>query len=363
MAKRAAATGNNKKMTGPTNRRKRYPKIARYLVILGSSVIALIVLIIISFQISPRPGAMVIRAVFNRGNQKTLQAMEAALPNYPVTVMANQQYRTHDKAALLDVYIPDEALSAGETLPIVVWTHGGGWLSGDKTDDAPYFKRLADQGFVVVSLNYSLAPGKTYPTPIHELNDSYAYIQANAGRFHLNPDKVVLAGDSAGAQLSSQMAAIITNPAYAREVGVQPQLKSSQLAGAVLFCGIYKVETLAEPAPSLPKIIDWGDNTTVWAYTGARGTTSPVIRQMSAYYHATSAYPPTFISGGNADPLTNTQSVPFSQELRSLGVNVTTLFYPANHQPKLPHEYQFTFNQDGERAFGQTVQFLKTTTN
>ena len=122
------------------------------------------------------------------------------------------------------------------------------------------------------------------------------------------------------------------------------------------------METLAEPAPSLPKIIDWGDSTTVWAYTGSRDESNPLIRQMSAYYHVTKDFPATFISGGNADPLTNSQSIPFAQELKSLGVNVTTLFYPPGHQPKLPHEYQFTFNADGEKAFEQMTQFLKTTT-
>ncbi|HYH36210.1 MAG TPA: alpha/beta hydrolase, partial [Candidatus Saccharimonadales bacterium] len=245
----------------------------------------------------------------------------------------------------------------------VVWSHGGAWLSGNKTDSAPYFKWLANQGFVVIAPNYSLAPGKTYPTPVRQLNDAHAYIQANAARYKLNPDKIVLAGDSAGAQLSSQMAALITNPAYAKEVGIKPSLQLSQLRGAVLFCGIYKMESLAEPAPSLPRIIDWGDSTAVWAYTGTRDESDPLIRQMSAYYHVTKDFPTTFISGGNADPLTDGQSVPFAQKLQSLGVNATTLFYPPDHEPKLPHEYQFTIDQDGRKAFEQMTRFLRTVTD
>jgi acetyl esterase/lipase len=322
-------------------------------------VVGLAVIGSLAFRFSPWPGALIIRAFFSYSGQQRLKAMEAELPNYPVTVLADQQYRKNDKDALLDVYVPDSAAQTNAKLPIIVWTHGGAWLSGDKKDDAPYFKRLASEGFVVVAVNYSLTPGKIYPTAIHQLNDAYAYIETNAVRFSGDPSRFVLAGDSAGAQLSSQMAAIVTNPNYAQEMMIKPMLSSSQLVGVVLFCGIYKMEGLVEPNPTLPKIIGWGDDVSVWALTGTRDKSSPLIRQMSAYYHVTKDFPETFISGGNGDPLTNVQSVPFADELKSLNVNVTTLFYPQNHVPSLPHEYQFTFNADGEHAFTAMTQFLQ----
>lgn len=323
----------------------------------------LLALTALAFRFSPWPGALIIRTVFNQGGSKTLQAMEANLPDYPVTVISNQQYRQHDSAAFLDVYVPEQGREDTTALPVVVWTHGGAWLSGDKKDAAPYFKRLAHEGFVVASLNYSLAPNKQYPTAIHQLNDAHEYIVTNAKRFGADADKIVLAGDSAGAQLSSQMAAIITNPAYANEVGIDPALRSSQLIGTMLFCGIYKMDGLTHPNPTLPKIVGWGNDVAVWAYTGSRDTSSPAIQEMSAYYHVSPSFPSTFISGGNGDPLTNAQSKPLADKLASLGVDVTTLFYPADHTPALPHEYQFTFNSDGENAFVKTVEFLREKTD
>src|SRR6185503_10655965 len=174
------------------------------------------------------------------------------------TVLSNQHYKQGDKRALLDVYIPKSAEQANTALPVVVWTHGGAWVSGSKTDDGPYFKLIAAHGYTVVSVNYTLAPEKTYPTQIHELNAAHAYIVANAARFHIDPNKIFLAGDSAGSQLSSQMAALITNPDYTKEVGITPSLTRAQLAGTILFCGIYMVEGLTEAAPNLPKLISWG---------------------------------------------------------------------------------------------------------
>jgi acetyl esterase/lipase len=320
--------------------------------------VGFVLVVLIAFRVSPWPGALVIRAVFNRGGHKTLVDLQQAIPAQPVSVLKNQQYGENSKEAL-DVYIPESAIQARKTLPVVIWTHGGAWLSGDKKDSAPYFSLLANQGYVVVSLNYSLAPGKTYPSQLHQLNDAYAYVQANASRFHADTGKVVFAGDSAGAQLSSQMAAIITNPIYAKEVGVQPTLAPSQLVGVVLFCGIYKMEGLTEPDPTLPKVVSWGDDVTVWAYLGTRDKSGPLVRQASTYYHVTKDFPATFISGGNGDPLTNVQSIPFSQKLTSLDIPVTTLFYPQDHAPSLPHEYQFTLNSDGKKAFTEMTQFLK----
>jgi len=327
---------------------------------LASTMLGLVIIVLLAFQFSPWPGAMLVRIVFNHSSQQTLAALEKHTPSTPITVISNQQYKSGNRNALLDVYIPRSAEQADRALPVIIWTHGGAWVSGDKTNDGPYFRLLAAQGFTVVSLNYTLAPEKVYPTQIFELNSAHAYIVANASRFHINPNQIFLAGDSAGAQLSSQMAALVTNPAYAKEVGIKPALQPSQLAGTILFCGIYKVEGLTETDPNLPKLISWGDNQVVWAFSGTRDKSSSIIHQMSPYYHATKDFPATFISGGNGDPLTTKQSVPLAEKLKKAGVPITTLFYPANHQPSLPHEYQFNLDTtDGRQALAQLIQFLQ----
>lgn len=326
------------------------------------SIVGVIALTLFIFRVSPAPGAWVIRSVFDRNSAKVLAALEKHQPSTVVDSVLNQQYRKNDSDAQLDVYYPATTPKYA-ALPTIIWTHGGAWISGDKSNDAPYFKLLAAEGFTVVALDYSLAPEHQYPTPIHQMNDAYKYLQDNALRFHIDTNKFILAGDSAGAQLSSQMGAIITNQEYARTVGVIPSLKPSQLKGLVLNCGIYMMDGLTEPDPTLPKLIGWGDDISVWAYSGTKDFSDPVIKQMSAYYHVTKDYPPTYISGGNADPLTNAQAKPFAGLLTSLGVNVTEHFFASDHKPALPHEYQFNLdNQDGVTAFQKTIEFAKAQT-
>jgi len=321
--------------------------------------VLLVLVIFIWFRLSPWPGAMVIRYVFEKDGAKTTQALEKHAPT-GIEVISDQRYQSNDNDALLDVYTPETAVAGNAKLPVVIWTHGGAWLSGDKSNSSAYYKLLARAGYTVVAPDYSLAPNHSYPTPVHQLNAVYAYIQQNADRFHADTSKIVLAGDSAGSQLSAQMAALATNPDYAREVGITPNLKPEQLKGVILTCGIYKMEGLVHPDPTLPKIVGWGDDVSVWAYSGTNDFSEPVIRQMSPYYHATGDFPPAFITGGNADPLTDAQSKPLADKLEQSGVSVTRLFYEPTHAPALPHEYQFNLdNVDGQKALGEIIGFLQ----
>ncbi|MFD4181924.1 alpha/beta hydrolase, partial [Rhodococcus sp. NPDC058514] len=195
---------------------------------------------------------------------------------------------------------------------------------------------------------------------VHQLNDAHAYVLANAERLHVDPNRIVLAGDSAGSQLSSQLATLVTNPDYARELDVTPALRPEQLRGVVLNCGIYDVMGMVGG----PGIVGWGADESIWAYTGSRDFgNSTAVRQMSTMHHVTAQFPPTYLSGGNGDPLTDKQSKPLAATLSGLGVDVTTLFYPDDHEPALPHEYQFNLdNEDGKRALVETVAFLKART-
>lgn len=337
-----------------TSKPSRFPAWARWAT--GAAIV--VAAIAVAFRVSPWPGVFIIRMVFDQQSAKLKQAMEAHQPKVPVSVLATQAYRNGDDDAVLDVYYPQ---SAQGPLPVLIWTHGGAWVSGSRQDAAPYFKLIAAEGYTVISLGYTLAPGKHYATQIHQINDAYAYIQQNAQRFHADTSRIFLAGDSAGSQISSQMAALITSPSYASAVGLTPSLQPAQLKGVILYCGIYQMDKLATPAPTVPKLVGWGTDITVWAYSGTRDTSAPVIQQMSPYYHVTKDFPPAFISGGNADPLTDVQSKPLVEKLQSLGVNVDTLFFPPDHQPQLPHEYQFNLdNADGQAALARSLQFLKT---
>ena len=68
---------------------------------------------------------------------------------------------------------------------------------------------VAGHGFTVVSINYALAPGANYPGPIMQTIDAYRFIRENPSRFPtVDTTRLVIGGDSAGAQVASQFAAM-----------------------------------------------------------------------------------------------------------------------------------------------------------
>lgn len=310
----------------------------------------------VAFVTSPWPGALVVRAVFERSARKATATLAPHAPD-GVASIRDQQYRDGDDDAYLDVYFPSALAGTTDVLPTVIWTHGGAWISGHRTDHAPYFQLIADAGFTVISVDYSLGPGRRYPTAVTQLRDAHAYILANAERLHVDSTRIVLAGDSAGAQLSSQLATIATSPDYARTVGIESALRPEQLRAVVLDCGIYEVTDMVGG----PGIIGWGTAESVWAYTGTKDiANSAAVAQMSTLRHVTDEFPPAYISGGNADGLTAKQSKALAAKLTGLGVDVTTLFYPDDHEPPLAHEYQFDLGTaDGRNALDRTIDFLR----
>ncbi|MEF2979384.1 alpha/beta hydrolase [Subtercola sp. YIM 133946] len=309
--------------------------------------------VVVATLVSPWPAALLIRAVFERGASETLATMKPYDPTEGVDQTLDIEYGGAGASTSLDVFNP----SAGTTpLPTVVWIHGGAWISGDKSQVRPYVRLLAAAGYTAVALNYGVSPEQVYPTALTQLNDALAFLVAHAAEYRIDPNHIVLAGDSAGANLASQLAVLATNPEYAQRVGVRPALSALQLNGVILNCGIYDVSGI----PQAPGIVGWGFRVALWSYLGQRDWLStPGGQQMSTVNDVTSSFPPTWISGGNDDPLTAGQSRPLAARLDDLGVEVEPVFYPDDHQPALPHEYQFHLNDaDARTALASTITWL-----
>ncbi|MFB6612275.1 alpha/beta hydrolase [Agromyces sp. NPDC056379] len=310
--------------------------------------------------LTPWPSALAIRAVFEKGGTDTAAEMAKYVTDAPLTEQLGVPVEgdAADDGITFDVFSP---AGGDEPLPTVVWVHGGAWISGDSSNVDPYLRILAAEGYTTVGLNYTLGPEGAYPLAVHQLNDALATLDARAEEFRIDPDRIVLAGDSAGAQLASQLAALTTNPDYAALLSIDPALDADQVAGVVLNCGVYDLDAMSE----LTGIGAWGLKIALWGYTGAQdwsqrssGTT------MSTIDFATADFPATYISGGNGDALTWIQSLPMEARLAELGVDVTSLFWPADHEPALPHEYQFHLDrEEAQAALVETLEFLEGVTS
>ncbi|WP_091227036.1 alpha/beta hydrolase [Microbacterium sp. 3J1] len=324
----------------------------RTTIALGVVLIVVAVIAIVG-ALTPWPSAMLIRSVFTQGGEATAAEMDAHVPDTALTEQLDVAYSDGGADTTMDVFAP---ASATAPLPTVVWIHGGAWISGEKENVDPYMRILAAEGYTTIAVNYTIGPEGVYPLAVHQLNDALAYIDEHAEELGVDPNQIVLAGDSAGGQLASQMATLITSPDYAAIMDIEPSLEASQVVATILNCGVYDLAALAR----LDGIAGWGLKSAMWAYSGTKTWAEDSTgATMSTIDWVTADFPTTYISGGNGDGLTWLQSIPMAQRLEELGVDVTTLFWPAPHEPALPHEYQFHLDMpDARTALQKTIEFL-----
>ena len=176
---------------------------------------------------------------YSAGRSDKKRDAAIALP-VGVTECRNISYGPHGTDNLLDVYYPEGTTGP---LPTIVSIHGGGYVYGSKEIYRRYGMDMARRGFAFVNFNYRLAPKWKFPTPLWDTNAVMQWVVKNAVRYHLDPDRLFLVGDSAGAQLASQYAAMWANPEYAAAFRIRlPKIRIRALG---LNCGMYDVPKLA----------------------------------------------------------------------------------------------------------------------
>lgn len=85
-----------------------------------------------------------------------------------------------------------------EKLPLMIYVHGGGWISGVKSMRRTYCYEYAKKGVVVANIDYIWAPLKQFPYPVQDVLDAIDFLFDNAERFNIDTSKIIFGGESAG---------------------------------------------------------------------------------------------------------------------------------------------------------------------
>jgi acetyl esterase/lipase len=100
---------------------------------------------------------------------------------------------------LLDLLQP----TAGGPAPLVIWIHGGGWLSGSRTPLPAQVSALCGRGYAVASVDYRLTQTAIWPAQIQDVKGAVRFLRANAGSYSLDPGRFAAWGTSAGGHLAA----------------------------------------------------------------------------------------------------------------------------------------------------------------
>jgi len=105
---------------------------------------------------------------------------------------------------LLDIYLPANAKGK---LPLVIFIHGGGWLSNDKYADMGYMKKtvaeIVSAGFALASIDYRFSTQAVFPALIQDCNRAVSFLYDNADKYGFDTKRFAVMGFSAGGHLAS----------------------------------------------------------------------------------------------------------------------------------------------------------------
>lgn len=136
------------------------------------------------------------------------------------------------KKRKLDLYLPD---NHGEPSPIIIFLHGGGWMTGGRKIIEPGVLQQVKRGYAVASVSYSFIPWKIWPTQAHETKAAVRWLRANAAKYNLDSEKILVWGVSAGAHLGNVLGC--SSGSGKLEGNLNPNNISSEVQGVISWYG------------------------------------------------------------------------------------------------------------------------------
>lgn len=255
----------------------------------------------------------------------------AAPPVTPATAVTVNYAGTTDPEQSLDLYRP----AGSGPAPVVVFLHGGAWTGGDKSWVAggtpmrieALRAALVAHGYAVAAVNYRLAPATTYPGFVDDVEAAVRYLRGAAASLGLDPTKIAIAGESAGAHIAQLAALTATDPASGATAA------GAQVEALVSFYGVSDPRALladttaagcAPAAAGIVRQITGLDPATPAGRTAAAAA-SPIT-------HVSAQAPPTLLLHGRRDcTVPAVQSERLASALTAAGARAELVEIDADH--------------------------------
>lgn len=243
---------------------------------------------------------------------------------------------------------------------MVFYVHGGGFRILSKDTHWIMGLGFARRGYAVFNVSYRLAPKHRFPCAIEDVCRAFSWVMKNAERYGADPTRVVLAGESAGANLAASLAVTLAyerDEPFAREAyatGVVPK-------AVVPACGVFQVSDMSRlerRKPGMSSFIADRLAEVESAYLGpdARAGSHDLADPLLVFERGekpSRPIPPFFLPVGTRDPLLpDTRRM--AEALRNLGVKAVDAYYPG----EVHAFHALVMREQARRCWRDTFEFL-----
>ena len=248
--------------------------------------------------------------------------------------------KKEDHSLTTDIHIPK-----GEgPFPLLVYFHGGGWISGSPKSHRKICYRFAEAGFLVFNVDYALAPENPFPQGFDECCESLRWVVGNAEKYNGDSNRLSVGGDSAGGNLTAACAAALADDS---EVDIKKIL---------LIYGVFDFSSMGEASDNMAdtETSDLMMEMMVGSYLGPERDETILSDPRVSPMHVSDKLPPAHILCGTLDGLI-TGSKLLAEKLNSKGIKNEEFYYE-----NMPHGFLHfeDFFPESRQAIDRMVDFL-----
>jgi acetyl esterase/lipase len=243
----------------------------------------------------------------------------------------------------MDIYYPTDAISP---VPVIINMHGGGWVGGYKEEQGG-FSPFFDRGFAVANVEYRMRNEILAPAAVEDVRGAMQYILNHANELHIDRNKIIFQGGSAGGHLALTGGYLQNNRIYDNDCQQYPDPIK-----VMAVIDKYGAADLITFAPVYPGMVVW---------LGSHANDPVFIKSLSPIEMVNANTPPTYIIHGDADPtIPYSQSVSLQAALQTAGVKNKFTTVPGGGHGGFPDAYNTQMTNEVNQFLTEVLAGLPT---